>query len=85
MIRMVLPDDRNLAAQAGQVPIAHVDAVDQNTPVVHVIDALEQLGDRALAAACLPDRQVKRDACQGIGGIDSSEWLLFDDIQLAQC
>ena len=70
----ILLDDRNLAAQARQVPIAHVDAVDQDTPAVHIIDAVEQLGDGALAAACLPHqgqrlpgRQVKRNARQGVG------------------
>ena len=34
-----------------QVPVAHVDAVDQHAAALHVVEAVEQLDDRRLAGA----------------------------------
>src|SRR5690348_16578029 len=38
------------------MPVAHVDAVDQDTARRRVISAVDQLGECALAYACLPDQ-----------------------------
>ena len=51
----ILFDGRNLGAQGGQVPVAYVDAVDGNAPFIHIVGAVDQLGQRTLARSCLPD------------------------------
>ncbi len=64
----VLFDRGDLRAQAVQAPVAHIHAVDPHAADAGVEGAVEQLGQRALARAGLPDdgdglpgRGVKRD------------------------
>jgi hypothetical protein len=55
----ILLDDRNLPAQRLQIPGAHIDAVDRDRAAVGVVDAIDQLGDRALARTRLPDQRQR--------------------------
>ena len=45
----VLQHDADVAAQRREIPVAHVDAVDQDAAALHVVDAVEQLDHRRLA------------------------------------
>ena len=51
----ILLDGRDLRAQRCHVPVAHIDAVDQDAPAADVVDAVDQLGQRRLAGAGLAD------------------------------
>ncbi len=51
----VLLDCRDLRAQGIQVPIAHVNAIDQDAPGLHVVDAIDQFGKCALTRPRLAD------------------------------
>src|SRR5439155_20302564 len=49
----VLLNRRDLLAQRIQVPVAHINAIDKHTPIVNIIDAVDQLGERTLASSRL--------------------------------
>ena len=80
----ILLDGRDLRAQRVQAPVAHIHAVDQDAPLVHIVDAIDQLGQRALARAGLPDdgdglarlgaeRDVFEHGCAAIAEADMLE------------
>src|SRR5579883_2994212 len=51
----ILLDGRDLRAQRVQAPVAHVHAIHQDAPAIHVVDAVDQLRQRTLARAGLAD------------------------------
>src|SRR5579859_2950064 len=67
----VLLDARYLRAQGIKAPISHVYAVHQNAPLIDIVDAVDQSGERAFARAGLtndgnglPRQRVERDVFQ---------------------
>src|SRR6266487_1214967 len=46
----ILLDSRYLRAQRVQAPLAHIDAVNQDVPFIDIINAIDQLRERALAS-----------------------------------
>ena len=59
----VLLDRRDLRAKRRQVPFPDVDAVDQDAALVDIIDAGDQLGQRALAGAGFADDRDRFARC----------------------
>ena len=59
----VLEDHADVAAQTVQVVVAQVHAVEQDAPLVGIVEAGEQLDERRLARPVLPDQ---RDALFGL-------------------
>ena len=61
----VLLDGRDLGAQRFQFPVAHVDPIDQYLSALHVKNAIDQSGERALSAA------GPADDGHGFAGLDA--------------
>ncbi len=68
-----MQDDADLAAEAGQGDIAHVVAVDAHAAAGHVVEAWQQVDERALASAGgaqdrdrLPGLDRKADVAQHV-------------------
>ena len=55
----VLRDRRDRAPQLAQVELAHVDAVDEHAPCLHVVEARDQRCQRRLARAGAPDQRER--------------------------
>ncbi len=51
----VLLDDGDLRTQRSQIPLAHVDPIYQHLTRSHIVGAVDQLDERSLARARLPD------------------------------
>ena len=67
----ILFDGRDLRAQRIEIPVAHIDPIDQDAPFVHIVGAVDQLGQRGLARTGLADdrnrlagRGAERDIAQ---------------------
>src|SRR5579875_600326 len=83
----VLLDGRDLRAQRVQAPITHIDAIDEDAPLVHIVDAIDQLRQAALSGAGLPydsdglpRLRVKRDILQYRRPTVAEGDVLEDDI-----
>ncbi len=61
----VLEDDADLAAERIERDVAHVDAVDRDRALLHVVEAREQQAHRRLA------RTRHADECDGLAGRDA--------------
>ena len=60
--RRLLRDDADVVAQGCQVPLAHVDAVDEHGARARLVVALHELQEGGLAAAALADERHRRAA-----------------------
>src|SRR4029077_9728459 len=75
---VLLQDDANLAAQPGRVDHGEIHAVDQDAPALRDVEALDELGERALArprrpddADHLPGRHIEGDIVQDFLSVNS--------------
>ena len=75
---VLLQHDADLAAQPGRIDHGEIDAVDQHAPALRHVEALDELGERALArpgraddADHLPGRHIEADVVQDFRSVDA--------------